>query len=66
MGIEGNELADHLTRQGLKKNIKNKNHFITHSYIKQAIKADLMKAWKRIWISETIREDEGKKARGLG
>ena len=66
MGIEGNELADHLARQGLQKNIKHKNHFITHSYIKQAIKVYLMKAWKRIWISETIREEEGKKARGLG
>ena len=66
MGIEGNELADGLARQGIQKRVKDKDHFITLSFLKQTMKAKLLQAWKQSWISETLREEEGRQARGLG
>ena len=42
MGIEGNELADGLARQGIQKRVKDKDHFITLSFLKQTMKAKLL------------------------
>ncbi|KAI0994701.1 hypothetical protein K3495_g13479 [Podosphaera aphanis] len=65
-GIEGNELADNLARQGLDKQLDKRDKFTTFSFLGESIRKNIISAWHLDWTKLVLREDEGKKASGLG
>ncbi|KAI0994512.1 hypothetical protein K3495_g13670 [Podosphaera aphanis] len=65
-GIEGNELADNLARQGLDKTLHKRGQFNTYSFLGESIRKNIISAWHSDWTKQVLREEEGKKASGLG
>ena len=65
-GIEGNELADNLARQGLDKTLQKRDKFTTYSFLVESIRKRIISAWQSDWSKQVLREEEGKKASGLG
>ena len=66
LGIEGNELADSLAKGAAKKKAFKKDMFTSHSFLKQKSKEYIVKEWQKYWETELLREEEGRKCRGLG
>ncbi|KAI0996451.1 hypothetical protein K3495_g11728 [Podosphaera aphanis] len=65
-GIQGNELADNLARKGLNQNALRKDQFSSHSFLKEEIRKRILSAWNSDWTKQVLREEEGRKAIGLG
>ncbi len=65
-GIQGNELADNLARKGLDQVALSKDQFSSHSFLKEDIRKRITLAWNSDWTKQVLREEEGKKAVGLG
>ncbi|KAI0994709.1 hypothetical protein K3495_g13473 [Podosphaera aphanis] len=65
-GIQGNELADNLARKGLDQQTLSKDQFSSHSFLKEEIRKKIKLAWNSDWTKQVLREEEGKKASGLG
>ena len=65
-GIAGNELADNLARGGAKKKVKKRDKFTTIAYLKQKAKELTLKAWQNDWETQVLRQEEGRRAKGLG
>ena len=66
MGIEGNEMADNLAREGQKMTALRKDKFTTLSFLRELLREKTLETWRQIWDQELFREEEGRKARGLG
>ena len=65
-GIEGNELADGLARKGLDKTLLSRDRFTSYSYLAEGIRKNILLAWRSDWTKQVLREEEGRKAIGLG
>ena len=65
MGIEGDELADSLTRGAAKKTASRYDKFTSHSFLKQKATEYDLNAWHNDWLTEVLGEEEGRKCRGL-
>ncbi|KAI1006060.1 hypothetical protein K3495_g2164 [Podosphaera aphanis] len=65
-GIDGNELADNLARQVLGKTLHKRDQFTTFSFLVESIRKNIISAWHSDWIKQVLREEEVKKASGLG
>lgn len=66
MGIEGNEMADKLAKAGEKRPAMRKDKYTTLSFLREKMRQQLVISWKQRWQSELFREEEGRKAKGLG
>ena len=64
--IEGNDLADHLARKSLEIPILKRDKFITDFFLAEKMKRNILQAWKSDWNKQVLREEEGRKAIGLG
>lgn len=65
-GIEGNELADGLARKGIDKILQPRDRFTSYSYLAEGIRRNILLAWRSDWTKQVLREEEGRKAIGLG
>ena len=65
-GIQGNELADNLAKKGLDQEALCKDQFSSYSYLKEEIRKSIIQAWNSDWTKQVLREEEGRKAIGLG
>ena len=65
-GIQGNELADNLARKGLDQVALSRDKFTSHSFLKEQIRKSIIQAWNSDWTKQVLREEEGRKAVGLG
>ena len=65
-GIEGNELADGLARKGVNQDLLARDRFTSYSYLVEGIRKNIFLAWRSDWTKQVLREEEGRKAVGLG
>lgn len=65
-GIEGNELADNLARKSLDQPTMKKHQYTSYSFLVEGIRKNILQAWDSDWTKQVLREEEGRKAIGLG
>ena len=66
LGIEGNEIADSLAKGAITKTPLRNDKFTTMSFLKEMTREIIMKTWKDDWHEQVLRQEEGRKAKGLG
>jgi ribonuclease HI len=65
-GIQGNEIADVLAKNGLNASPDPTETFISTSYLRRVAKTEIIERWENDWYKEQEREEVGLKIRGLG
>lgn len=65
-GIKDNEPADCLARKGLDQNLLPSDRFLSYSYLVEGIRKSILFVWRSDWTKQVLREEEGRKAIGLG
>ena len=67
MGVEGNEMVDKLAKVGEKIPAMRKDKYTKLLLLlREKMRQQVVIYWKQRWISELFREEEGRKAQGLG